>query len=430
MLKEDKKMETQGKDIEKRINSYEVAKMQFTKAADILELDKDIRTLLIAPKTELRVNFPVRMDDGSIKRFVGYRVQHNNARGPYKGGIRYHPDVDLDEVRALASWMTWKCAVVDVPYGGAKGGVLCNPMEMSKRELERMTRRFFSDISPIMGPKKDIPAPDVNTNAQIMAWMYDTYSMHYGEGTFAVVTGKPVVLGGSLGRAEATGRGCMFITEEAAKEENIKLEGATVVVQGYGNVGSVAAMLLEEKGCKIIGVGDWKGGIYNADGIDTKELIEYAKKTGSIVGYKNLKIISNKELLELECDILVPAALENQIRGRNAGNIKAKIIVEGANGPTTPKADGILNKKGIKVIPDILANAGGVFVSYLEWVQNIGGISWSEKEVNDRLEKRMKESYKLVSDTAKKYKTDMRTAAYIVAIDKVAEATKLRSLYP
>ncbi|HID93523.1 MAG TPA: Glu/Leu/Phe/Val dehydrogenase [bacterium (Candidatus Stahlbacteria)] len=411
-------------------NPWKIALEQFDIAADKLGLEKDMREILRKPKRQLIVSFPVKMDDGTYRVFEGYRVQHNLARGPAKGGIRYHPDVTLDEVKALAMWMTWKCAVVNIPFGGAKGGVICNPKEMSQRELEGLTRRFTDEISIIIGPEKDIPAPDVYTNPQTMAWIMDTYSMHHGYSIPGVVTGKPLSIGGSKGRNEATARGCSFTIREACKHLGINMNGATVAVQGYGNAGSIAAQLLQEMGCKIIAVSDSKGGIYSSGGFSATEVLEHKKETGSVINFPGTKPISNEELLELECDILVPAALENAITSDNAGNIKAKIIGEAANGPTTPEADKVLHDKGIFVIPDILANAGGVTVSYFEWVQDTQGFFWTENEVNERLERVMTESFADVFDISRREKVDMRTAAYMLAIGRVAEATRTRGIYP
>jgi len=411
-------------------NPFEMAQRQFDNAAKYLDLKEGIKAKLRVPKRELTVYFPVKMDDGSIQMFTGHRVQHSLARGPAKGGIRYHPDVTLDEVRALAMWMTWKCAVVNIPYGGAKGGVVCNPKEMSQRELERLTRRFTSEIIMLIGPESDIPAPDVNTNAQTMAWIMDTYSMTKGYSVPAVVTGKPVEIGGSLGRREATGRGVMFTTREALKHLGIPIEGTRVVVQGFGNVGAIGAELLEEIGCTVIAVSDSRGGIYNPKGLNVKDVIRHKAETGTVVGYPGTDTVTNEELLELDCEVLVPAALENAITEKNADRIKARIIAEGANGPTTPEADEILFDKGAFVIPDILANAGGVTVSYFEWVQGLQNFFWSEEEVNKNLGKIMVKAFQDVLAISQKKKVNMRIAAYILAIDRVATATLLRGIYP
>lgn len=412
------------------LNPFEIAKQQFEVAANYLKLPSDFREILKTPKRQLVVSVPVRMDHGRYEVFEGYRVQHNIARGPAKGGIRYHPDVTLDEVKALASWMTWKCAVVDIPFGGGKGGIRCNPKEMSLNELERMTRRYTSEISDIIGPMRDIPAPDVNTNAQTMAWIMDTYSMHKGYTVLEVVTGKPLSVGGSLGRNEATARGCQFIIQEACHDLGINLKGAKVVVQGYGNAGSIAADLLHKDGAKIIAVSDSKGGILNQDGLKPNKVFAYKEQTGSVVGFSDSDSISNDKLLESDCDILVPAALENVITADNAQRIKAKIIAEAANGPTTPAADKILDQNGILVIPDILANAGGVTVSYFEWVQGLDHHFWTEVEVNRKLKDKMKKAFMDVAHSKKGYAVDMRTAAYILAVGRVAEATKVRGIYP
>ena len=411
-------------------NPYEIAQRQFDNAAKYLDLKAGIKAKLRLPKRELSVHFPVKMDDGSIQMFTGHRVQHSLARGPAKGGIRYHPDVTLDEVRALAMWMTWKCAVVGIPYGGAKGGVVCNPKVMSERELERLTRRFTSEIVMFIGPESDIPAPDVNTTPQTMAWIMDTYSMTKGYSVPAVVTGKPVEIGGSLGRREATGRGVMFTTREALKHLGMPIEGTRVVVQGFGNVGAIGAQLLQELGCTVVAVSDSRGGIYNSNGLNVVDAMRHKAETGMVAGYPGTDKITNEELLELDCEILVPAALENEITSENADRIKARVISEGANGPTTPEADAILFDKGVFVIPDILANAGGVTVSYFEWVQGLQSFFWSENEVNNNLEKIMIKAFQDVLAISQQKKVDMRIAAYILAIDRVATATLLRGIYP
>ena len=409
---------------------FEIAQRQFDNAAKYLDLKAGIKAKLRVPKRELTVYFPVKMDDGSIQMFTGHRVQHNLARGPAKGGIRYHPDVTIDEVRALAMWMTWKCAVVNIPYGGAKGGVVCNPKVMSQRELERLTRRFTSEIIMFIGPESDIPAPDVNTSAQTMAWIMDTYSMTKGYSVPAVVTGKPVEIGGSLGRREATGRGVMFTTREALKHLGMPIEGARVVVQGFGNVGAIGAQLLQELGCTVIAASDSRGGIYNPKGLDVEDVMRHKAETGMVAGYPGTDRITNEELLELDCEVLVPAALENEITKENADRVKARIISEGANGPTTPEADDIFFDKGAFVIPDILANAGGVTVSYFEWVQGLQSFFWSEDEVNNNLEKIMVRAFQDVLAISQKREVNMRIAAYILAIDRVANATLLRGIYP
>ncbi len=410
--------------------AYDIAVEQFDNAVQYLDIKAGIRDRLRVPKRELTVNFPVKMDDGSVKIFTGYRVHHNTARGPSKGGIRYHPDVTLDEVRAMAMWMTWKCAVVSIPFGGAKGAVVCNPKEMSAQELENLTRRYATEISILMSPEGDIPAPDVNTNPQIMAWIMDTYSMHRGYSTPAVITGKPIEIGGSLGRFEATGRGVMFNTREALKHLGMSIEETTVAVQGFGNVGSVSAYLMQDKGARIIGVSDTKGGVYNRQGFDARDVLRFKRETGSVVGYPDTETITNEELLELECDVFIPAALEGIITEKNADKIKAKIVVEGANGPTTPEADRILADNGVFVVPDVLANAGGVTVSYFEWVQGLQFFFWSEREINVQLREIMIRSFNDVLRVAEEKKVDMRIAAYILAIDRVARATMIRGIYP
>jgi len=416
---------------ESPINAFETAKQQVDIVADLIGLDIGSREVLKHPKRELTVNFPVRMDDGSFRVYTGYRVQYNMARGPCKGGIRYHPQVTLDEVRALAAWMTWKCAVVNIPYGGAKGGVICDPKHMSQGELERMTRRYASEIAPIIGPEIDIPAPDVYTDSQTMAWIMDTYSMQKGYSVPGVVTGKPISLGGSEGRGEATGRGCAYVIREAAKDLGIRVKGGTVAVQGYGNAGSVAADILhDEQGAKIVAVSDTKGGIYKADGLNPHTVEEHKKKTGSVVGFPGAKSISNDELLELKVDVLVPAALENQITPKNADKIQARIIGEAANGPTVPSADTVLFEKKITVLPDVLANAGGVTVSYFEWAQDIQGYYWELNEVNTRLEHVMVRSYNDVHKVAMERQVHHRTAAYVLAIQRVVDAIKIRGIYP
>jgi glutamate dehydrogenase (NAD(P)+) len=402
---------------------------EFEVAAGILKLDRGIWNILTKPKRQIIVSCPVQMDNGSIEVFTGYRVQYNITLGPAKGGIRYHPDVSLDEVTALAAWMTWKCAVAHIPFGGGKGGIICDPTKMSLREIEALTRRYTAEIIDLIGPEKDVPAPDVNTNEQIMAWFMDTYSMHVGHTETAVVTGKPVEMGGSLGRREATGRGVMIITREAAKHLGFDLKGARIAVQGFGNVGSIAAELLEEMGARIVGVTDWKGGVYNEDGLDIKRLIAYNQQHKSVAGFSGADPLTNAELFKLDADVLIPAALERQITMDNVKDVKAKVIVEGANGPTTPDADNYLHDRGVFIVPDILANAGGVTVSYFEWVQDRYGYFWTEKEVNDRLEAKMCEAFDAVLATSKEHKVDMRSAAYIVAIKRVATVTKMRGMY-
>ncbi len=413
------------------LNPFEIAREQIDRAGKKLNLDSGLMEILKHPRRELTVNFPVKLDDGSVKVFTGYRVQYNDARGPFKGGIRYHWNVSLDEVRALACWMTWKCAVMDLPYGGAKGGIICNPKEMSKAELERMTRRYASEISIIIGPEKDIPAPDVYTDSQTMAWIMDTISMHKGFAMPGVVTGKPLAIGGSLGRDEATSRGLMYATREACKRLKINPKGATVAVQGFGNVGYHYARLMhDELGSKIVAVSDSKGGTYGEKGFDPKEVLVFKEKTGSVIGFPGTKKISNEELLELEVDILAPSALENAITSENAPRIKAKISAEGANGPTTPEADDILYKRGIVVVPDILANGGGVTVSYFEWVQDLANFFWTKAEVDSKLEGIMTRAFDAVWKMHDDKKVDMRQAAYIVAISRVVEAYKWRGIWP
>jgi len=409
---------------------WEMALEQFHRAADYLPLKRGIREFLAYPKRELTVNFPVKMDDGSVKIFTGYRVHHSTVLGPSKGGIRYHPDVTLNEVRALAMWMTWKCAVAGLPYGGAKGGVVCDPKKLSANELENLTRRYATEISVLMGPESDIPAPDVGTNPQVMAWIMDTYSMHRGYSVPAVVTGKPISIGGSQGRFEATGRGCMIVAREGAKYLGIPLQEAKVVVQGFGNVGSVAAYLMHDAGAQVVAVSDSRGGIYNPKGINPREILEHKRKTGSVVDFPGADFVTNEELLELPCDILIPSALEGAITGKNAPKIKARLIVEGANGPTTPEADEILKERGVTVIPDILANSGGVIVSYFEWVQDLQSFFWTEEEINNRLERLMVQSFHHVLETAEKYKVDLRTGAMIRAISRVSDALLTRGIYP
>ena len=402
---------------------------EFDGAARLLGLDPGIWKILTNPKRQIAVSCPVQMDNGEIEVFTGYRVQYNITLGPAKGGIRYHPDVTLDEVTALAAWMTWKCAVAHVPFGGGKGGIICDPTRMSRRELEALTRRYVAEIIDAIGPDKDVPAPDVNTNDQIMAWVMDTYSMHVGYTATAVVTGKPIEMGGSLGRREATGRGVMIVTREAAKHLGLDINSATVAVQGFGNVGSVSADLLAKIGAKIVAVTDWKGGVHNPAGLDIVKMLDFAKQHKTIDGFPGGDPIDNEQLFGLDVDVLVPAALENQITMENAPIIRAKIVAEGANGPTTPEAHRHLHERGIFVIPDILANAGGVTTSYFEWVQDRHGYFWEEEEVNHRLEAKMVEAFRDVLDTSVRYKTDMRTAAYIVAINRVATVTRMRGMY-
>jgi len=417
---------------QKKINPLDVAMKQVDIAAERLKLDPGVCEKIKQTKRELIVHFPVKMDDGSVKIFTGYRVQHNMARGPGKGGIRYHPDVDLDEVRALAMWMTWKAAVVNIPFGGAKGGVQCDPKSMSLRELENMTRRYTWEISFIIGPDRDIPAPDVYTNPQVMAWIMDTFSILKGYSVPGVVTGKPLELGGSLGRFEATGKGVFITAQEACRHLRIPIEGARVVIQGCGNVGGIAAQYFDRAGAKVIAISDSKGGLYNENGLDISAVLECKKRYSCVIApeAKMGDEITNEELLELECDILVPSALENQITDKNASKIKAKIIAEGANGPTTPEADQILYDRGIFMVPDILANAGGVTVSYFEWVQNLQELLWSEEEISERLTRILRRSFAEVLNISQRERVDMRTAALMLGIGRVAEATKLRGIYP
>ena len=416
--------------MEEELNPFKIAMWQFDNAASRMRLEPDLREVLRRPRRALTLSLPVKMDDGTVKVFEGFRVQHNSSRGPCKGGIRYHPDVTYDEVKALATWMTWKCATVNIPFGGGKGGIVCDPKHMSKGELERLTRRYAYEISPIIGPSTDIPAPDVYTDSQVMAWIMDTYSMTHGNVTPGVVTGKPTFLGGSFGRNEATARGCAFVIRAACKVQGIDLNEATVAVQGFGNAGSIAAELLHQQGAKIIAVCDSKGGIHNPKGLNIPALLEHKEKTKSVAGFAGSKSIGSDALLELDCDILVPAALENQITLANAHRVRAKIVAEAANGPTTPGADEVLYKKGTMVLPDILANAGGVTVSYFEWVQDLQELFWDEDDVNRRLEKIMVKAFDDVYNTAVKYKVDMRTGAYILAVGRVADATRSRGIWP
>jgi glutamate dehydrogenase (NAD(P)+) len=402
---------------------------EFDGAARILNLEPGIWKILTHPKRQITVSCPVQMDNGEIEVFTGYRVQYNITLGPAKGGIRYHPNVSLDEVTALAAWMTWKCAVAHIPFGGGKGGVICDPTKMSRREVEALTRRYIAEIVDAIGPEKDVPAPDVNTDAQVMAWVMDTYSMHVGHTTTSVVTGKPLELGGSLGRREATGRGVMIVTRESAKHVGFDLKGATVALQGFGNVGSISAELLAEAGAKIVAVVDWKGGVYNAKGLDMPKLIAHVAQQKTVDGFDGGDRLTSEELFKLDVDVLIPAALENQITMDNAPGIRAKIVIEGANGPTTPDAHKHLHDRGIFIVPDILANSAGVTASYFEWVQDRYGYFWTEKEVNERLEAKICEAFNAVVQTSLKYKVDMRTAAYIVAIGRVATVTRMRGMY-
>ena len=412
------------------LNPYRISQLQFDQAAHYLKLDPGLAQVLRTPKRQMVVSVPTRMDDGSVKVFEGFRVQHNIARGPAKGGIRYHPNVSLDEVKALAAWMAWKTAVMNLPFGGGKGGVICDPRRMSRGELERMTRRYTSEILPIIGPERDIPAPDVYTDEQTMAWVMDTYSMTVGYSCLGVVTGKPVALGGSEGRHEATARGCLFVTQEACRVLRRPLRGAKVAVQGFGNAGGIAARLFAEAGAMIFAVSDSMGGIVNPRGIDPLKALKFKEKSGSVVGLAGTSRISNQEVLELKCDILIPAALENVITSENAARVKARIIAEAANGPITPMADDILTRNNVFLLPDILANAGGVTVSYFEWVQDLQNFFWEEDQVNAKLEIMMKRAFQEVHETSKRHKVNMRIAAYILAIGRVADATLVRGLFP
>ena len=412
------------------LNPYHMAVEQFEAAADKLNLTEDMREILRQPKRELTVNFPVRLDSGQIKTFTGYRVQHNVNRGPAKGGIRYGPEVTLDEVKALAMWMTWKCAVVGIPFGGAKGGVICDPKQMSPGELERLTRRFTTEISIVIGPHSDIPAPDVNTNSQVMAWIMDTYSMHEGYSIPAVVTGKPLSIGGSEGRNDATATGVLFVTRQAAKHIAMPLKGARVSIQGYGNAGGVAARLFHNEGCKIVAVSDTSGGIYNESGLDPAAVLRFKQERGSVINYPRAQHIGVQDVLEVPCDILVPAATEGVITAANADRVQARIVSEAANGPTTPAADRILFKKGTLIVPDILANAGGVTVSYFEWVQDLQSFFWGVEEITQKLEVIMNKAFEAVANKADQYSSDFRLAANMLAISRVAEATQVRGIYP
>jgi len=411
-------------------NVWEMAQEQLDDVARLIGLNESIHGFLREPKRVLEVSVPVRMDNGVFRMFKGYRVQHNMSRGPTKGGIRFHPDVSLDEVKALAMWMTWKCALVNIPFGGAKGGVICDAKNMSNQELENLTRRFTIEISIIIGPEKDIPAPDVYTTPQIMAWIMDTYSMQKGYSVPGVVTGKPVAIGGSLGRDKATARGCLYVVDEAMQTLGLPIEGARVAIQGFGNAGMHAADLMSKRGYRIVAVSDSRGGVANPNGLDVDGVIAHKTETGSVVGFNGGDRIDNRQVLEYECDVLVPAALEKVITAENAPRIKAKIIAEAANGPTLPEADRILFDRGIMVLPDILANAGGVTVSYLEWVQDLQENFWEEDEINERLNRKMVRAFKETYEQAQRLHIDMRRGAYVVAVSRVAEATKLRGLYP
>jgi glutamate dehydrogenase (NAD(P)+) len=410
-------------------NPFEAMMSRFDYAAQRLSLDPGLYKVLRHPEKQIIVAVPVHRDNGEVEVYTGYRVIHNSSRGPAKGGIRFDMNVHLDEVKALAAWMTWKCAVVNIPFGGSKGGVICDPSHMSMPELERLTRRYTSAIIDTLGPDSDVPAPDVNTNERVMAWVMDTYSMHKRHTVTAVVTGKPIEMGGSLGRREATGRGCMIVTLKALARLGMPVKGARVAVQGFGNVGSIAAQLLEQAGCTIVAVSDKTGGIWNAKGLDVTDLLEHVRKNKFLTGYSKGEGITNEELLTVDCDVLVPAALENVITSKNAATIRAKVICEGANGPTTANADRILEEKGVFVIPDILANAGGVTVSYFEWVQDRGGYFWDEETVNQRLEKIMVRSFDEVAGMSDTHALNMRTGAYMLAIERVAAVHRLRGMY-
>ena len=433
---------TSARQVTENLNPYDIAQQQFDNAAQyVSQLPAGLRNWLRGTLRLLKVEFPIECDDGSVKIFSGYRALHSRVRGPGKGGIRYHPEVNADEVRALASWMTWKCAVADVPFGGAKGGVICNPKELTKNELRKVTRRFITELGDTIGPHTDIPAPDVNTDAETMAWIYDTYDMmHAGKNNLPVVTGKPVPMGGSRGRNEATARGCLFVTRRAIEQGAVRglnsLKGATVAIQGFGNAGSIAARLFGETGAKVIAVSDSTGGIQSESGIDAKAALAHKKQTGSVVGLAGTRNITNDELLHLDCDVLIPAAFENQIRADNVAGVKAKMIAEAANGPTTPAADAVLFERGTPIIPDILANSGGVTVSYFEWVQNIENEHWSEEHVNKNLRDRMEAATDAVLQMQLEIKdrhgvsVDLRTAAFALAIKRVADVALVRGIWP
>jgi glutamate dehydrogenase (NAD(P)+) len=413
-----------------RENPFEIAKQQLRSVADVFGLDDDIVNVLSECKKAISVAIPTRMDDGSVRVFQGHRVTHNIARGPSKGGIRYHPDVTLDEVKALSMWMTWKCALMGIPFGGAKGGVVCDPKAMSKDELERMTRRYTSEIINEIGPERDIPAPDVGTDGQVMAWIFDTYSMNKGHSVLGVVTGKPIQIGGSLGRLEATARGALYCVREALRKQSRPIEETTVAIQGFGNVGSYLARFLAEDGAKVIAISDSSGGLHNPNGIDVAAAFAHKAETGSLAGLRGAEAISNEELLLLDCDVLAPCALEQVIREDNASRVKAKIVVEGANGPTTPGADAILEDMGVLVLPDVLANAGGVVVSYFEWVQGLQEYFWKEAEVNAKLNDITTRAFHETWNTYQERGTTMRLASYGLAVMRVSEATNTRGLYP
>ncbi len=415
--------------LEQEINPWEAQEARFNFAARKLNLEEGLWKMLRTPSREVIVHFPVTMDNGKMEMFTGFRVQHSIARGPCKGGIRYAPQVTLDEVRALASWMTWKCAVVNIPFGGAKGGVVCDPKKMSQGELERMTRRYTSEIIDFIGPEKDVPAPDMNTNEQTMAWVMDTYSMHMGRTVTSVVTGKPLNIGGSRGRVEATGRGVQVVCDEAMRYLQMPIDGCRVVVQGFGNVGSNAARLMMERGYKIVGIAEVDGGLQNPDGIDIHQLLDYKRRNNTTLGFRGAEAVPSEELMESECEILIPAAMENVITSRNADRIKAKVVVEGANGPTTAVADDILAEKRIFVVPDILANAGGVTASYFEWVQDRQGYFWKEAQVNEQMEAILRDSFEDVVRYSEAHNVNNRIAAYMLAIDRVAQTIRQRGIY-
>jgi len=422
-------MQAEGTNIQKELNPLANAEIQFEEAAQLLKIDPGVREMIKRPRRATIVSLPVMMDDGKLKTFTGYRVQHSIIRGPAKGGIRYHQDVNLDEVEALAAWMTWKCAVVDIPFGGGKGGIAVDPEKLSRGELERLTRRYAADLSDLFGPETDIPAPDVNTNEQIMAWIQDTYSMHARRTVTGVVTGKPVIAGGSRGRREATGRGVLFCVREASKHLQMPLAGARIAVQGFGNVGSISAKLLAKDGAKLVAVSDVRGGIHNPEGMDVERLIDHVRSNGSVVGFAAGKPLT-ESIVEYDCDILIPAALENQITHANADRVRAKIVAEGANGPTTPEADKLLAARKVFVIPDILCNSGGVIVSYYEWLQNKRSEQWELADVMGRLERRMKQTYANVRQYAAAHKCDWRTASYAIGLERLQACYKERGIFP
>jgi glutamate dehydrogenase (NAD(P)+) len=421
---------TTALEVNEEADEWRTAQRQFDEAAELIDLEPDLREILREVQREFTCHFPVEMEDGTVEVFTGYRVQHNINRGPAKGGIRYHPDVSLDEVKALAMWMTWKCAVVNIPYGGAKGGVIVDPRRLSMRELEHLTRRFATEIAILIGPDRDIPAPDVNTDAQIMAWIMDTLSMHYGYSVTAAVTGKPVEIGGSLGRVDATGRGVTICTLAALEHLGRKPHATRVAVQGFGNVGSVSARLLEDAGCSIVAVSDEYGGLYNPLGLPVRKLVEHRRLHGRLEGFPGAEAMDSQGPLFAECDVLVPAAIGNQITSRNAGQVRARLVVEGANGPTTPEGDAVLRKNGVFLVPDILANAGGVTVSYFEWVQDLQSFFWSEHEVNQKLQAIMQRAFREVLAVTEERALPMRMAAYVQAVQRVASATRDRGIYP